>query len=191
MTDQVPKTQQDLREMVYHTDARVTAMEGQLTSISHSLSRTDQKLGQVISAISAPKDVNWVGLGALALSFIVALAGGAKFMTEYVVLTLDPVQQELTVASNRISGLRDFQHQTHYEFGGLHQRADVWDTEIRRLWEHIHKLEEADDKHSVAIGRAEVSRGAIGDYVRQIDELGSRRWMNEAPARASQVEEGN
>lgn len=188
MTDQVPKTQQDLREMVYHTDARVTAMEGQLTSISHSLSRTAQKLDTVISAINAPKDVNWIGLGALALSFLVALAGGAKFMTEYVALTMAPVNTAIVENSNLIVKLREFQHQTHYEFGGFHERGRQWDDEASRLWDHIHKQEDIDREQDRAIAEAVVARRAMGDYIRQIDELGSRRWMQDNTTRASRVE---
>lgn len=187
MSDSVPKSETDLREMVYHTDARVTAMEGQLDSIAHSLSRTDTKIDQVIHAINAPKDINWVGIGALCISMIVAMFGGARGMVEYVTITQAPILSTLDEHSDVLSHLREFQQQTHYEFGQFSTKAGQLEKEVERLWAHIHKQEDVDTVQNEKIAKAEISRRAMGDYIRQIDELGSRRWVGDR-SKASRVD---
>lgn len=188
MTNEVPKSPQDLREMVYHTDARVTAMEGQLAGIASQLNRTDSKMDQVINAINQPKDVNWLGIGSLGLSLIVSLFGGAAFVVRYTGLTQEPIVDKVGEIAAVLSDQSKFQMQTHYEVGRFSAKDDEHSSEIARLWDHIHKQELVDGEQNDRLARSEVARKAIGDYVRQIDELGSRRWMNDQPRRASQVE---
>lgn len=185
----VPKTQTDLREMVYHTDARVTAMEGQVNTLVLSHNRTEGKIDQLISNLNQPKHVNWAAWVGVALTFMAMSIGGLYGISQYITLTQAPIIEEVAYQRDITQTIRGFQRETHYEVGVQHTKNEWYKLEIERLWEHIHKQEEVDSDLRDRVARAEVSRKAIGDYVRQIDELGSRRWMNDNSKRASRVDD--
>lgn len=175
---------QDLEARTYHIDGRVSAIETQLTTQGATLSRVEQHiLG--MSKGKEPNVVGWIGLvvtgflGVLSLVFTLA---------KYMDLQMAPLRASLLDNEEVHEVFNDFRHQQHYEVGVLHENKTVQQQEIARLWEHIHKLEEMDKDHATRLAQGEVSRKAIGDYVRQIDELGSRRWMADQPRRASRVE---
>jgi len=174
----VPKTNTDLREMVYHTDARVTAMEGQMSNIAANQAKDSQKLDNLISALNQPRHVNyaaWVGVG---LTAVALLIGGTIGMVNYMSLTQDPLEKIVDGNTTDIDDLHEFQRATHYRFGEREIQDGKIDSEISRLWEHIHKQEEIDREHDKKLAAAEISRRAIGDCVRDIDRYGSRRWVD-------------
>ena len=176
---EVPKNTQDLREMVYHTDARVTAMEGQITTIGHNQLRSEQKLDQLISSINTPKQVNyaaWVGVGLTTLAMVLA---GAFGLGSYISLVNEPQMIDIANNNEAIDDLGVWQHQSHYEFGVIHNNQAHVADEISRLWDHIHKLEDRDSELEKQAAAAEVSRKAMGDFMKDVDQYGSRRWMGD------------
>ena len=164
----MPKNQQDLREMVYHTDARVTAMEGQLASVASSQSRTESKLDQLINSLHQPKNVNYAAWVGVCLSLIAMLVGGTLTFTNYVKLTQDPIVIDADYNRHQINELREFQRQTHYEFGLLSQSKEIMEVEIERLWAHIHALEGIDREYRDRLAVQETSNKAIGDFLKDL-----------------------
>ncbi len=103
----------DIQEMVYHTDARVTAMEGRIGGM-------DQKLDTLISSITTPKEQHmaaWVMAGLMFLGMIIA---GALGLGQYISLVNEPAHQDIEHLSEKLGELSTWQHQTHYEFGVIH-----------------------------------------------------------------------
>lgn len=180
MTD-APKTNNDLREMVYHTDARVTAMEGQMSNIATNQAKDSQKLDNLVNALNQPRNVNyaaWVGVG---LTAVALLIGGTIGMVNYITLTQDPLSDIVVGNTTDIDGLHEFQRATHHRFGEYEKMDGFHENEIFKLWAHIHKQEDIDREHDKAIAASEVARRAMGDYMKDIDAYGSRRWMPAMP----------
>ena len=175
----MPTSEKDLREMVYHTDSRVTALEGAVGTIGTNQLRSEQKLDQLINSINAPKQINyaaWVGVGLTTLAMVLA---GAFGLGSYIGLVNEPQMIDIANNNKAIEKLGEWQQQTHYEFGVLHNNQVHVKDEISRLWQHIYKLEDVDSELEKQAAAAEVSRRAIGDFARDVDRYGSRRWMGE------------
>ena len=157
----------DLREMVYHTDARVTAMEGQISNIATNQNKDSQKLDNLVNAINRPRNVNyaaWVGVG---LTTVALLIGGTVGVVNYMRLTQDPLADIVIGNTTDIDDLHEFQRATHYRFGEYKKMDGFHENEIFKLWAHIHKQEDIDREHDKAISASEVSRRAIGDYLKE------------------------
>jgi hypothetical protein len=152
---EVPKTQSDLREMVYHTDARVTAMEGQLSAVATGQQRTESKLDHLIQTLSQPEHVNWAAWVGVGVSVIVLLVGGTIGFTNYIALTQDPMLNEISYIIEKLGELREFQRETHYEFGLIHEAKEFHGSEITKLWDHVHKQEDVDTSMADRLARAE------------------------------------
>jgi len=147
----VPKTNNDLREMVYHTDARVTAMESQMSNIAANQAKDSQKLDNLISVLNQPKNVNyaaWVGVG---LTTVALLIGGTIGMVNYMRLTQDPLEKIVDGNTTDIDDLHEFQRATHYRFGEYEKVDKFHDKEIESLWEHVRRREDIDREHDKAI----------------------------------------
>ena len=172
----MPKTQQDLREMVYHTDARVTAMEGQITTIGNNQLRSEQKIDQLINVINSPRQVNWAAWAGVCLTIIIMIVGGLFGVAQYVALVNEPQVQDINYNRTSIGEMKEWQNQTHYEFGVSHSVQDRHSKDIEEMWDRMLEFNRdiADLRERVAKG--EVSRKAIGDFVKDMDAYGTRRW---------------
>jgi len=105
---------QEIWEKVYHTDARVTAMEGQLTDLSHGVNRIEAHL------LNKPP-VNVAAWVAVVLTFVAMVVGLVWGMTNYIELTLGPTRIAMSNVIREVADLEAFQHETHYEIGVLHE----------------------------------------------------------------------
>ena len=164
---EVPKTNNDLREMVYHTDARVTAMEGQMHNIAANQTKDSQKLDNLVNVLNQPRNVNyaaWVGVG---LTAVALLIGGTIGMVNYMQLTQDPLAKRVVGNTTDINDLHEFQRATHYRFGEYEKLDGFHNGEITKLWQHVHKQEDIDREHDKKIAASEVARKAIGDYLKE------------------------
>lgn len=174
---EVPKTSGDLKEMVYHTDARVTAMEGRLGTIDSNQQRQEAKLDTLIHHLNQPRNVNWAGWGGLGLGVLLALFGAAKFMVEYTSLTDVPIQKDIAVLRSSDSVFSEFQRATHYRFGEFDMLTKTIQSDQKHKDDLYHKLDDRVRELESKAAAAEISRRAIGDYVKEIDRLGSRVWI--------------
>jgi hypothetical protein len=144
----VPKSANDLREMVYHTDARVTAMEGKINYVADGQDKLAMEVRSFISTQTQPRNTNYAAWVGVFLSGVVMLIGGTLGLTRVFTLAQEPLLQDVATNSKYVDALKVWQNQTHYEFGVQHENNATQTSEIDRLWEHIHKQEEADAKHS-------------------------------------------
>ena len=170
---------QDLEARTYHIDGRVSAIESQLTSQGATLSRVEQHL-LGMSKGKEPNVIGWIGL---AVSGFLGVAGLVFSLAKYMDLQLQPIRAGLAANAEVHETLNAFRHQMHYEIGVLTTQKEDTKGEIKLLWNHIHKLEAQDTEHNKEIAHAQTARKAMGDYIRQIDELGSRRWNEEGRPR--------
>jgi hypothetical protein len=142
-------------------------MEGQMSNIAANQAKDSQKLDNLVNALNQPRNVNyaaWVGVG---LTAVALLIGGTIGMVNYMSLTQDPLAEIVVGNTTDIDDLHEFQRATHYRFGEYEKMDKFHDSEIEKLWAHIHKQEEIDREHDKAIAASEVSRKAIGDYLRE------------------------
>lgn len=98
-------------------------------------------------------------------------------MVNYMRLTQDPLSEIVEDTAVDIDLLHEFQRATHYRFGEYEQTDKFHDSEITKLWEHVHKQEDIDREHDKEIAAAVIGREALNDYIKDIDHYGSRRWV--------------
>ena len=99
---------------------------------------------------------------------------------EYTSLTDVPLQQDIRDIREYNNLFSEFQRATHYRFGEFDTLTKTLKNEMEHKDELYHKLDARVRKVEQDARAAEVSRRAIGDYVKDIDRYGSRRWV--APA---------
>lgn len=125
MTD-VPKTQADLRDMVYHTDARVSAMESQLASVADAMNRLEQHL------LNKPEKWNSGSIIAL-LSLVASIViGGSVFLDSQ----LSHVKDDIVELTAEAKVNQEFRHQMHFEVGVMKHSFEVNDEK----WQHFDML---------------------------------------------------
>ena len=150
MTDH-PQTKGDLWEKVYHTDARVSAMESELSNVAAVTARIEHHL------LNKPP-VNfaaWVGIGITILSLAVA---GLFGISQYIQLTLQPIQQALLSSEAVNAEYQQFRQQTAYELGVAETERKFLHKEIDHDHEQLH---------------------ALRDNISRIDSEGSRVWASQ------------
>lgn len=173
----MPQSQQDLREMVYHTDARVTAMEGQISTIGQNQLRSEQKIDNLITYLNQPKHINWAAWVGVGLTAIIMMVGGLFGVAQYVALVNEPQIQDIHYNRDQMQDYRAFQREMHYEVGRTVENEQHFQSEIDKLWDHIHALEEADkDVYKEIrelidrIARWEVGSKATGNYAQELSD---------------------
>ena len=139
--EQVVSKTTDLRDMVYHTDARVTAMEGQLTGLGQAMNRIEAHMMNKPPFNAAP----WISIG---LVILFAGIGGMFTGMKYIQLTQEPLRADIQDLRNedrlerdREQRIEDFMKETHYQVGLATTKDEHHDNEFGDVWKSIHKLE--------------------------------------------------
>ena len=158
MKEEEEVKERSLSEMVYHTDARVTAMEQQLMGLGNALSRIEAHMMNKPPMPVAP----WVAIGLTVL----ALAVGSLYgILEVVELSMVPVREEIRDNTSTIHHLTEFQTQTHFEVGKTEAREEAQQEELLNLRNHVHELIAAQKDADLEIVRNRQNLLAIGDFV--------------------------
>jgi hypothetical protein len=115
-------TESELIQKVYHTDARVTAMEGEMRVLSQGVSRIETMLLNK----PGPNYLGWLGAG---ISIFTLCVGGVFGVAQYVELTLSPIRQDIAERESVIREFGQFKNEIHYELGKIHEwkRSDSSD----------------------------------------------------------------
>lgn len=145
--------QNDILQKVYHTDARVTAMEGEIRSISGGLVRIENMLLNK----PEPNVLGWLGAGFTFVGFVAALLFG---VASYVDLTLSPIRGDVKARAEVVAEHHEFRREQAYDQG----RTDEWRRQYEERVEHNH-----DRLHD------------IEDDISRIDSEGSRVWQRKQP----------
>lgn len=160
----------DIWEKVYHTDARVTAMEGQLSDVSSSVGRIEQHL------LNKPP-VNIVGWIGVFLTLVTFFGGTVLGLTNYIELVLEPVRVELVEAAEVRAKFADFKGHSLHEFGTIQQwKADTSD-ELEHQHERLHYIQDQISGLEKQTATNEEAFSQLNSKVINIDEMGSRRWI--------------
>lgn len=190
MTDNnsVPKTGQDLREMVYHVDARVTAMESTISAVQMGQQRTEQKLDHLIATLNAPTNVNWAAWVGVGLTALTLVFGGLFGTAQYISLVNEPQITDIDNNRGSIIDLKKFEREAQYEFGVMHETTEYVSSDLNKLWDHVHKLEKVDQatkselsEIEVGVAKTEVGIEALKESLDEIDRYGSRKWIDKKP----------
>lgn len=135
-----------------------------------------------VRELASPRPTNWIAIGTL----IVSLAIG---VSQYVDLRLVPgLEQQRRIYEHLevVEGQVDAQQAG---IARLETESDWLRYQLRHSDTLRHKGEDRLTELESRAAAAEVSRKATGDYLRQVDELGSRRWQQEsAPVHATKTE---
>ena len=176
------------------TDSRLEHLDGRVGALSETMSAVLTKVDAVVigmdritSRVNQPLNL-WA-----ILSFIVAfvmlclaiVAGGST----YVDLRLTPLaelDQRLIRWVGEIDGKVE---QRGAVMGAAKARISQLEKDLEHTDSLRHQLEEQVARLREQAAAAEVSRRATGDYVRQVDEMGSRAWIGKGPRKASKVGE--
>jgi hypothetical protein len=168
-----------------HTDARIEHLDGRLSGAVIDLSAIKADVSTLIKAIdglahktNAP--TNWIGVAALIFSIVV---GGSQYVDLRLMPILSEIDQNRQVAAHNANKLGE-----RSEFiGSTTQRLNALEDDKRTMYAIQAESREKISSLEAKAAAAEVSRKAIGDYLRQVDELGSRHWIGGRPERASKV----
>lgn len=128
------KDNNEILEKVYHTDARVTAMEAQIADISHSMGRIETLLlnKQETSPLA------WFGV----IFSVLTLCGGLlAAMVTYFSMSTEPLRDKMLEHEKYVSEFSDFKHQTHYEMGMLHEWKRATDERIEDVKQSVEKVD--------------------------------------------------
>lgn len=140
--------QNELVRKVYHTDARVTAMEGEIRQLAGGVSRIENMLLNK----PAPNILGWIGAGLVVVSM---LAAGLFGIAQYIDLTQQDIRVDVNSRGTVIDEFRSFKEGTHYEMGRIHEWKEQQTRQQQHFDERMHQLE------------SEINR---------IDSEGSRVW---------------
>ena len=164
------KKDSDIWEKVYHTDARVTAMEGQLSDVNNAVSRIEQHL------------LNKPTPNVYSLGLTILLGCGTVFfsLAQYVNLELAPIQDQINHRGGIISEFTAFKHQTHYEFGGLHEWKADHTTELQHMDDRMHQIEDRVRGTEIQAATTQNRLEKVEDEIDKIDTYGSRRWSDKS-----------
>ena len=140
-----------------HTDSEVSAVRTQVDILVQGFQRVEQAI------LNKPPVWNSNSILAL-LGFCATIVGGGGL---YMESQMNHVRDDINENYKKITVSEEFRHQAHYEFGVLHSTSEQVEEEVSRLWDHIHKLEDTDTLLRERTAAAEVSRKAIGNYVKE------------------------
>lgn len=164
------KDDQSLRSLVYHTDARVTAMEGQLASLGSGQLRQEQKIDQLIATISRPKDVNWSGWAAFGLAVMIGLFAANNAITKDTELRMEPMRDNISLNYMNAEGLDKRLR--------LIEKDAAEALAIQKLV--IDSMKERGDDVDILNSRmaaSETDRQNIHKILEDMDKFGSRKWI--------------
>lgn len=169
-----------------HTDQRIEHLDGRLSGAVIDLSAIKADVSTLIKAIdglahktNAP--TNWLGVAALIFSIVV---GGSQYVDLRLMPVMSEIEQNRQVASHNSDTLGE---RSHF-IGSTTERLNALEDDKRTMYAIQAESREKISSLEARASAAEVSRKAIGDYLRQVDELGSRHWIKGSPHRASSVE---
>jgi len=175
MTDNKDET--SLRQLVYHTDARVTAMEGSLSSLTDGQLRQEQKIDHLISNLNKPKDINWAGWAGLVLVVVLGAIGFTQRTQEFVALTLQPVNEEIAQNYVTVKEIQEDIIEFHKEVGIAQEFRKHNNETIQALADWMKDHGEAIIELKEESSRAKQDREAMSDRANDLDAYGSRRWI--------------
>lgn len=160
---------------IYHIDGRVTAIEGQISQIGTQLNRMEAAL------LNKPPILNFGNVMTMLLMLAGLLYGINSFVDLRLAQTNEGIERNSFITDkimDRMEKQNEFQREMHYEVGRFQnsladiesrrERNEAW---IRGLDTRIRGVEQK-------AAAAEVSRKAIGDYTKDVDQYGSRVWIN-------------
>lgn len=143
------KDNAEILEKVYHTDARVSAMESQMADMSHSMGRIESLL---LNRQTNPLSIVGIMLTAL------TLLGGLLFgMAQIMHLTMAPVSDDVAEHREALDSFVAFKENTQYKFGALEE----WQkSETNRLNRISGRVDDIDDR------MRDTGEEGRGDFVR-------------------------
>ena len=119
----------EIWEKVYHTDARVTAMESQLSDLNNSMGRIESLL---LNRQTSPMSI--VGIMLTALTFL----GGLLFgMSQFTHLTLLPISDDVAEHRVAIDRFSEYKEEMGYKLGALEEWQVSTIADIDRIREGI------------------------------------------------------
>jgi len=178
------KRVETLEQRYQHLDDRVSSMAADMSSIRtsvQSLHGNIQAITEALSELTAPRPVNWPGIVGAAIAFMTLIAVSIGAGTKYVSLSLEPLLTE----QRRVHQKMEEVDKTISYRGEIIGRVVAQIEQTQEQQKHIdalrHELEGRVSALESRASAAEVSRRAIGDYVRDVDQHGSRKWIGEKP----------
>jgi hypothetical protein len=134
VTDKLAKRErEDLLERVYHTDARVTAMESQMATVAGSVSRIESAL---VNKQASPSTLVTMIVGALTL--MAAMVFGVFQMT---VLSQQPIVNDVAEHRESINKLMEDDTEISYNMGRLREWQKYAEERINSIYSNVSDLD--------------------------------------------------
>ena len=134
VSDKIAQKERDeLLEKVYHTDARVTAMEAQVNTVVSSVSRIESAL---VNKQTSPSTLVTMIVGALTL--MAAMVFGVFQMTT---LSQQPIVNDVAEHRESINKLMNDDSNTNYQMGRLMEWQEYAEERIRSIDSDVSDLD--------------------------------------------------
>ena len=154
------------------TDARLEHLDGRVGSLAVDMASIKADVGTIVKgldslAVRASQPVNWIGVASLIVTMIVV-------GSQYVDLRLAPIGED--VAQNRqiVLDLRESLTRRGEWIAEYKARVQHLEDEKTTLFSHSHESEARIDALEAQSAAAIVSRRAMGDYLKEVDDSGTR-----------------
>ena len=108
-------------EKVLHTDARVTAMEGQLNDLTTSMGR--------IESLLLNKQIQPMAIVGIVLTALTLLAGLLFGVAQFISVALEPIANDVAEHRVAIDDISDFKELIQYKLGALEEWQEHIDRE--------------------------------------------------------------
>lgn len=168
------------------TDQRLEHLDGRVSSLAVDMSAIKAGMDTLVKGFDgistrASQPTNWIAVASLIITSVVV-------GSQYVDLRIQPLDEEITHNRAIISEMTSTLQNRGAIIGQFQSSLGEIQDWRKHEDDRRHKLEDDVIHLREQAAAAEVSRRAMGDYLRQVDEMGSRAWINKPPGHASKVE---
>lgn len=173
----------DLLAQTYHIDGRVTAIEGRMNQFGDQLNRIEQSL---LNKPPLWNIGNIMGLMGMIAGLMWGIYNFVSLEVDQLRETTDRNTAVLDKQWQRLNELQPFQKEMHYEVGTLRKSIEILTRDAEHADMLYHQLDDRVREAEKKGAAAEVSRKAIGDFVKEVDQHGSRYWNGVAKEKLTQ-----
>lgn len=161
-----------LDSRVSHLDNRVSALSQDTASIVTKLDGMSGQLDSVVRRVNAPSHTNWIGLIGATVSVIVLMAG-------FVQMRLVPTEHDVSRNEEAMAAVLQLLNEEAKVVHTNEALRDMHQAKLAKIFDYLDEHDERIRGVEVKAAAAEVSRRAIGDFLRDVDKYGSRRWIEQ------------
>ena len=158
-----------------HTDARIEHLDGRVGSLAVDMASIKADVGTIVKGLDtlasrASQPTNWLGVASLIVTMIIV-------GSQYVDLRLAPVMADVLQNADYLQANRESLAERGEWIGEYTAKVKALENDRGAIYTLLHETDEKVAQLREQAAAATVSRRAMGDYLKEVDEKGSRAWI--------------